>query len=259
MKEPLNYFNFNEVTGSQMKSYLKQNPLFKSINDSSKQDLKFVAVAARFAFSSYKPIIRGLRGKELLPSAGKTPRVVSYMLDDCIVLSIRGSETSTDILRDAWMTSVTCGSLGGAKVHTGGFIHCMECLLLCMKTIVSNPKKKIVLTGTSLGAAVAKMMARALILNGVVRPDDIRVMLFSKVSGSNGGIDVDIKGVSYMNVNDGLIKLSKTFYKSKDVNNVHESDITMKGRTHNTYHIQDTYLTSQPMTNLPKFNPFTSV
>jgi hypothetical protein len=259
MKQPKNYFNFNEVTASQIKSYLKINPLFKTIDDVSKHDVPFVAIAARFAYSSHNPVIRGLRGREIMPATGTTPRIVSYMLDDCMVLSIRGTETSTDVLRDAWVTPITCGSLGGARVHTGGFIHCMECLMMSMKTIVANPKKKLVLTGTSLGAAVAKMMARALILNDIVGADNVRVALFSKPSGSNGGVDVAVKGVSFLNVKDGLLRFSQTLYKSKDVNNVYESDITMKGRSHNTYHVKDTYLTSQPMTNLPKVNPFTAV
>lgn len=259
MKGPKNFFNFNEITGTQLKAFLKKRRFFKNIDDVTKHDLQFVAVAARLAYSSYKPLIRGFSGREILPTQGNTPRVVSYVLDDCLVLSIRGSSTSTDILRDAWMTPITCGSLGGAKVHTGGFIHCMECMMMCMKSIVANPKKKLVLTGTSLGAAVAKMMARALILNGIVRPDDVRVVLFSKPSGSTGGSSVDIKGVSYVNVKDNLINLSKVFYKSKDVSNVYESDIDLKDHTHNTYHVGDTYLTSRSMTDLPKFNPFTSV
>lgn len=256
MKEVKNYFNFNDLTGAQLKTYLKKFPLLKTINDTSKHDLKFVAVAARFAFSSYYPVIRGLRGKVIVPLEGTTPRIVSYLLNDCLVLSFRGSNTNTDILRDAWLTPVTCGSLGGAKVHTGGFIHCMECLLLCMKEIVKNPKKKLVLTGLSLGAAVAKLMARALILNGIVKSEDIRVMLFSKPSASIGGVDVDIKGISFVNVEDHLINASKKFYKSKDVNNVYESHVTLKGHSHTTYQVGETYLTSKPITDYPKINPF---
>ena len=251
----MSFINYNEITGAQIKQFQARRPLFKDLDDPKKlmDDPEFAAIGARFAFSSYREApIKGLNGRKIDPIKGDTPRIFAYTLPDCLVLSFRGTATKTDAIRDLWLTSITCGSIGGAKVHTGGFIHAMECLLMCMKEIIDNPTKKLVLTGSSLGAGVAKVLARCLILNKIVKEEHIRVMLYSTPSSSIGGANARVKGMAYVNTKDKLVNFSREFYRSKSISNTHTSRIDELDLFHNTYLVAGTYVSGKDLPELQK-------
>lgn len=218
----MQYINLHSVPDTLVQSYLKANPLFAALSTPRKyaNDPAFAAVAARLAFSAYGRVVKSLPSRTLLPVAADSPKIVVYYLADCTLFVFRGTKTASDVLHDAWATSVKSEALGGCLVHTGAYVHASECVFMILAEL-KNCKKPIVLCGHSMGAMVAKLVSKALGLSGF--PQQNRVLLFSCPAISSEGTKIAIKGVSYINENDAILKTSKFVYRSGAAGKVHTS------------------------------------
>lgn len=218
----MQYVNLHSVPDTVIQSHLKANPLFASLSNPRKyaNDPVFAAIAARLAFSAYGRLVKCFPSRTLLPVSADSPKIVVYDLADCTLFVFRGTKTASDVLHDAWATSIKSEALGGCLVHTGAYVHASECTFMILSELKNN-KKPIVLCGHSMGAIVAKLVSKALGLSGF--PLQNRVLLFSCPSISSEGTKVAIKGVSYVNENDAILRTSNFVYRSGAAGKVHMS------------------------------------
>ena len=243
----MRYINLHSVPDTLIQSYLKANPLFAALSNPRRHanDPSFAAIAARLAFSAYGRLVKCFPSRTLLPASADSPQIVVYDLADCTLFVFRGTKTASDVLRDAWATSVKSEALGGCLVHTGAYVHAAECVFMILAELKSC-KKPVVLCGHSMGAIVAKLVSKALGLSGF--PLQNRVLLFSCPAISSEGTKVAIKGVSYVNENDAILKTSKFVYRSGAAGKVHTS--STDNDAHTSYRVGGIIISNKRLSGL---------
>ncbi|MDP2141296.1 MAG: lipase family protein [Gammaproteobacteria bacterium] len=129
------------------------------------------AILSHACYSASVPDGLGILGYEQILCEGTDTLAMVYVTQGALYIAVAGSESLRDWIGNS---RIIKASFHGIKAHRG-FARAAESILVdVMQIIARNPRPEVVLTGHSLGGAIATLLAVAL------RPKAIRLITFGQ-------------------------------------------------------------------------------